>query len=277
MLGFLQTPGAIGALLRELKPEQSQPDQIHTVYALRSIKQGWSRDQRNAVVEWFDRGWQMPGAASMHGYITRLWEDVLSLLPTEERAQAEAREEEQARKRAERVLELISGEPPPERSRLTQMSFEELSLYLDFDPGSYERGSAERGRAVFHRAKCSNCHVFGSEGRGGGPDLLTAVKRFRRSEILEAIMFPSKVISDQYTALIVEAKGKEPLTGMLADETEETLTLIDASGERIEIPQDLITDRRTSQISIMPEDLLETLTLQDLVNLFLFLERGSGF
>ena len=79
LLGFLQTPGAIEALLRELKPEKSQPDQIHTVYALRSIKQGWSGDQRNAVVEWFDRGWQMPGAASMHGYITRLWEDVLDL------------------------------------------------------------------------------------------------------------------------------------------------------------------------------------------------------
>ena len=277
VLGFLQTPGAIEALLKELKPEKSQPDQIHAVYALRSIKQGWSRDQRNALVEWFDRGWQMPGAASMHGYINRLWEDVLALLPPEERAEAEAREEALARQRAERVLELISGEPPPERSRLTQMSFEELSLYLEFDPGAYERGSADRGRAVFHRAKCSNCHVFGSEGRGGGPDLSTAVKRFRRSEILEAVMFPSKVISDQYTALIVEASGQEPATGMLADETEETLTLIDASGERIEIPKNLVTDRRTSQLSIMPEDLLETMTLQDLVNLFLFLERGSGF
>lgn len=277
VLGFLQTPGAIEALLKELKPEKSQPDQIHTVYALRSIKQGWNRDQRNTLVEWFDRGWQMPGAASMHGYITRLWEDVLALLPPDERAQAEAREEELARKRAERILELISGEPPPERSRLTQMSFDELSLYLEFDPGAYERGSADRGRAVFHRAKCSNCHVFGSEGRGGGPDLSTAVKRFRRSEILEAIMFPSKVISDQYTALIVEASGQEPATGMLADETEETLTLIDATGERTEIPKNLITDRRDSQLSIMPEDLLETMTLQELVNLFLFLERGSGF
>ena len=58
---------------------------------------------------------------------------------------------------------------------------------------------------------------------------------------------------------------------------EETLTLIDASGERIDIPKNLVTDRRTSQISIMPEELLETMTLQDLVNLFLFLERGSGF
>ena len=277
LLGHMQTPGAIEALLRELKPEKSQPDQIHAVYALRSIKQGWSGDQRSAVVEWFDRGWQMPGAASMHGYITRLWEDVLDLLPPDERARAEEREAEQARKRAERILELVSGDPPPERSRITQMSFEELSLYLEFDPGAYERGSAERGRAVFHRAKCSNCHVFGSEGRGGGPDLSTAVKRFRRSEILEAIMFPSKVISDQYTALIVEAKGHEPLTGMLADETDETLTLIDATGERIEIPQNLVTDRRTSRVSIMPEDLLEAMTTQNLVDLFLFLERGSGF
>ena len=64
---------------------------------------------------------------------------------------------------------------------------------------------------------------------------------------------------------------------MLADENDEMLTLIDASGERIEIPQNLVTDRRTSQISIMPEDLLEAMTTQNLVDLFLFLERGSGF
>ena len=55
--------------------------------------------------------------------------------------------------------------------------------------------------------------VAGDVGRGGGPDLSTVVSRFRRREILESIVYPSRVISDQYTALRAsssETDGRTP-------------------------------------------------------------------
>ena len=168
------------------------------------------------------------------------------------------------------------------------MSFEELSYYLEYDPMGYEqvaeffdglgllRANVERGRMVFYLSKCVNCHVFGTEGRGGGPDLSTVVSRFRRREILESIMFPSRVISDQYTALSVQMLDGVTVTGMLAGENNTTLTLITASGELLNLPKNKIKGRQPSTESLMPEGLLDPMTRRDLVSLMLFLEAGPS-
>ena len=87
-------------------------------------------------------------------------------------------------------------------------------------------------------------------------------------------MYPSKVISDQYSAVQVEVDD-DVVIGMFADETDETLTLIDATGQRIDIPKGDILDRRPSSVSIMPEGLLDMMSLRDLVDLLTFPERGA--
>ena len=279
VLAYMETPGAIEAMLDYLTPEKSQEEQIHTVYGLRSIKNGWTREQRDRLVGWFDRAWDMAGAASMAGYINNLWEAALEILPENEREVAEARKEmfmkERVKMAAALMAEIEGDRPPTGRSDLAQMSFQELSEYLEYDVMTYERGSAERGKGVFLRAKCANCHVFGSIGSGGGPDLSTVVSRFRRKEILESIMYPSKVISDQYTELNIDLKNGEMISGLVAGESDQTLTLINAAGERIDVAKSEIAGRRPSEISIMPEGLLGTMNLNDLVNLILFLEAGS--
>ena len=178
-------------------------------------------------------------------------------------------------RRAQELMAEVDSEKAEERNPLSQMSFEELNGYFEFSPMSYEQGDVDKGRIVFRRAKCANCHVFGNEGRGGGPDLSTAVKRFRRGEILESIMYPSRVISDQYTGVVVDLKDNETVTGMVAGESDSSLILITANGERIELEKKDIVENRLSEVSIMPEDLLDTMGLSDLVDLFAFLERGS--
>ncbi len=279
LLAYLQPPGSIEAMLDQLQPERSQEDEINTVYALREIREGWNAPLRGRLVDWFDRGREMAGAASMAGFVENLWTDTLSLLEPEERTQAEGRKErflaEQAR-RARELMAEVDSDKEEERNPLGQMSFLELSGYLELDPMSYEQGDVDKGRIVFRRAKCANCHVFGTEGRGGGPDLSTAVNRFRRGEILESIMYPSRVISDQYTGVVVDLKDNETVTGMVAGESDSSLILITANGERIELDKQEIVENRLSEVSIMPEDLLDTMGLSDLVDLFAFLERGSA-
>ncbi|MBI1785030.1 HEAT repeat domain-containing protein, partial [Candidatus Sumerlaeota bacterium] len=279
LMAYMQTPGSIPAMLAQLGEEKSQEDQIATVYALRVIKTGWTEAQRKQIVEWFDRGRQFGGAASMEGYIEDLWQSVLANLPTDERRDAEERKSAQLAERAKRaqaLAEKVEGDRGAGKSDLAQMGFQEISEYLEFDPMTYERGNAEKGKLVFHRAKCANCHIFGSEGKGGGPDLSNVVKRFRRREILESIMYPSKVISDQYQAVNVDLKNNDVVNGFLAGESDTTLSLITSTGDKMEIPKDQITGRRPSTVSIMPEGLLDTMSLADLVDLITFLEKGSG-
>lgn len=278
-VAYMQVPGSVPALLAYLTPDKPQEEQIHTVYALRAIQTGWTEAERKKLVAWFDRGREFGGAASMEGYINNLWQSSLKLMPKEEQEAAEKHKDQMIADRTAKAAALmakIEGDRPPGgRSDLAQMSFQEISEYLEYDIMTYEKGNPARGEKVFMRSKCVNCHVFGKIGKGGGPDLSTVVKRFRRKEILEAILYPSKVISDQYQAFNVDLKGGDTQSGMLAGENDDTLTLIDATGQRIEIKKSDIKERRPSTVSIMPEGLLDTMNLQDLVDLILFLEKGS--
>lgn len=277
MLAYMQTPGAIAALQKYQSPKMTQQEQIHTTYCLRSITEGWTREQRDKAVAWFDYGRDIGGGASMEGYINYMWEAILKILPEDEKKTAFARKEKAIADRTERAAKLmakVEGDRGNVKSDLAQMSFKELSEYLEYDIMSY-KGNPDRGEVVFKRAKCADCHVFGKIGKGGGPDLSTVVKRFRRSEILESIMYPSKVISDQYIGLIIDLKNNDTVTGLMAAENDTTLTVITPTGERVDIPKAKIKERRPSKVSIMPEGLLGTMTQGDLVDLMLFLERGS--
>lgn len=133
----------------------------------------------------------------------------------------------------------------------------------------------ETGQNVFIKARCANCHVFGTKGKGGGPDLSTVTSRFRRRDILESIMYPSKVVSDQYTGVEVELNDFSTVTGMVASEDTKTLTVITITGERVVIPKKSIAKRTESKQSMMPEGLLNTMTLEELVSLMYFLEHGA--
>ncbi len=339
VLAYLQPPGTIEAILGYVDPGKSQEDQIHSVYCLQAIKEGWETGQQLRLLAWFESsGWRFRGGASLAGFVDDFWNSVLDGLPPAEREAAEKKKALFLQARAARVLSMSEDEgmsagtilriafvtllagiiiflvvrtsskwgsegwsgslglrvaiaaglavllvdlasplwPGARQSTLPHMSFQELSDYLEYDPMSYERSSADRGRKVFYRARCVNCHVFGLEGQGGGPDLSTVVKRFRRREILESIMFPSRVISDQYTALRVETQEGDVHVGLFVGENEAILTLIDPNGVRIEIEKTQVTDRVPSEISIMPEGLLDTMTLQELVDLMAYLEEGSG-
>ena len=56
---------------------------------------------------------------------------------------------------------------------------------------------------MFAASKCFSCHRFNNEGGGLGPDLSGLAGRFSVRDMLESIVVPSKVISDQYESVTV--------------------------------------------------------------------------
>ncbi len=278
VLAYTETPGTIEKLLAWLTPDKPQEEQIHTVYALRTIDGGWTKDQRDQLVAWFDRGREMGGAASMEGYIENMWQDALKILPDDERELALARKQKALDERQAKALALLAeveGQEKKVSGELAQMSYTELKEYLEYDPMAYRKPSLKHGESVFIKSKCAQCHVFGTVGKGGGPDLSTVTSRFRRGDILESIMFPSKVVSDQYKAVEVELKDLSTVTGMMVSENDTTLTLITALGEKVDLAKIDIEGKKDSAQSIMPEGLLNTMSQGDLVQLIQYLEAGG--
>ena len=145
--------------------------------------------------------------------------------------------------------------------------------------GLLKTGSSHRGEQVLERAKCLDCHKFGSKGEGLGPDLTTLSSRFRPEEILESIAEPSKVVSDQYKSLAVSTTDGKVYNGMPIVSDGPNLVLLLSDGTKVTIPKDDIDERKESNVSVMPAGLVNNLTPQeiaDLLALFLSPPRAEA-
>ncbi len=135
-----------------------------------------------------------------------------------------------------------------------------------------KNASAERGKAVIARARCLDCHKLGDSGAAIGPDLSTVSSRFRPNEVLEAIVEPSKVISDQYRSTVVATTDGKVFDGLAAGGDGTSLILLRADGSRVTIPRKDIEAQKESTVSVMPEGLLNSLSFQDIADLLALFE-----
>ncbi|MDX2036565.1 MAG: hypothetical protein SFX72_07930 [Isosphaeraceae bacterium] len=156
--------------------------------------------------------------------------------------------------------------PPRERVLINRHTFDDLLANV-VRPGLVASGSPERGRVVLTKARCLECHRFGNEGAGVGPDLTTLSSRFGSREILEAIVDPSKVVSDQYKSITAATEDGRVVTGMPIAGRPDELTLLQPDGSKATIPLARVEERKESRLSVMPEGLLNAFGYQEIGDL----------
>lgn len=145
----------------------------------------------------------------------------------------------------------------------------ELMTHLASDEGKH--GSAENGAVVFAKAQCAKCHRVGDRGERLGPDLTSLSKRFMRKEILESILFPSHVISDQYASKTVVTVDGKSYTGIVSPGAAGETIVLQADGRKVAVLDDQIEETIASKKSAMPDGLLNDLTLEEISDLFAYL------
>ncbi len=164
----------------------------------------------------------------------------------------------------EAPLPFVGVEKLPE----SKYAMDELLAYLDKEG---RNGDVTRGRAVFEKALCIKCHKFGSEGEGVGPDLTALSKRFKRVDLLESLLYPSKVISDQYRSVTITTTKGQSITGLAAVQGD-TVTVLLNDATKVTLKRSDIDNQVASLVSIMPERLMDTLTRQEIADLIAYLE-----
>ncbi len=171
---------------------------------------------------------------------------------------------------AERYPNAPKAELPVD-SKANQWSYKELLQYLSKGEGT--KGSAARGRFVFTNARCIKCHQYGNHGETIGPNLSAVSRRFQKKEILQSILFPSHVISDQYTSKTVLTTDGQTHSGLLTQGPGGGWIVLTTAGEKVSIPADELDETAPSSFSAMPEGLLNDLTLKQIADLFAYLNR----
>jgi putative membrane-bound dehydrogenase-like protein len=136
------------------------------------------------------------------------------------------------------------------------------------------KGDAARGKplAVKH---CLNCHQLFGEGAKVGPDL-TASDRKNLDVLLLNVIDPSAVIREGYQQYVVTTADGRVLSGLLAEDAADRVTVLDAKGVRTTLRKKEVESLTRAEASLMPEGILDVLSDQELRDLFAYLRSEPG-
>jgi putative membrane-bound dehydrogenase-like protein len=150
----------------------------------------------------------------------------------------------------------------------------DLDTWLGLLDGPADAAAGER---VFFHSKgpgCYRCHQVNGRGGLAGPDLSTLAAGMNRRRLVESILTPSKEIAPQFVAWSVARTDGTALTGILFEQTPEgSLVFADSQGRLTAVKFNEIVERKPQKTSIMPDNLTQTMTLQDFRDLVAFLWR----
>lgn len=129
-------------------------------------------------------------------------------------------------------------------------------------------GDKIHGAEVYKAAKCNQCH-------GGnnalGPSLSGVAQRFSKNDLFRAIYEPSKDISDRYRAVKILTSNGDVVSGLKIYDSADGVTLQASNGKLLRINEDDIESKETSNISLMPANLLDGFSVKDVADLYAYL------
>ncbi|MBI2804713.1 MAG: c-type cytochrome [Planctomycetes bacterium] len=134
------------------------------------------------------------------------------------------------------------------------------------------KGNVAGGQVIFMKAgKCADCHQVNGIGKSVGPDLSEIGKKLSREAVFESILFPSASISHNFETYVIETKQGTSANGVLVSKTAAEVSIKGADAiVRTFKAADVDTMVR-SPISLMPADLHQEMTTQELANLVEYL------
>ena len=166
----------------------------------------------------------------------------------------------------------------PENRRWTWANLEPELQHLHVSPELFTAG-----KAAYEKAACPRCHKRGDIGTAFGPDLTSLGWRRQRNEILQALLYPSHELNEEYPTVTVELKDGRTISGMMSAGTKETLVVVSLSADqpngalhREEFARADVVEIKNQNVSSMPEGTLEPLSLDEIKALFVFLTSVDG-
>ena len=134
-------------------------------------------------------------------------------------------------------------------------------------------GDPSRGKAVFAKV-CASCHKFDGQGHEVGPDL-AALTDTTPEAFLTAILDPNREVDARYAAYTAAITDGRVVTGLIAAETGNALTLKRQEGALDVILRADLEALKTTGQSLMPEGLENDLKPADLADLVAYLVSGA--
>jgi putative membrane-bound dehydrogenase-like protein len=139
-------------------------------------------------------------------------------------------------------------------------------------PGYLDGANLESGKAQFDRV-CANCHRLLGQGGEIGPDL-TGSDRRNLDYVLENVLDPGAVVSQDFRATVIAMDDGRVFTGVVRERGNRSIVLQTAN-ERVVIYRNHIEEERPTSESLMPDGLLNDFSDEQVRDLVAYL-RGAA-
>jgi putative heme-binding domain-containing protein len=149
------------------------------------------------------------------------------------------------------------------------------------DPASFlaTRGDPAEGERVFFHPRgpgCFKCHQVDRRGARIGPDLTRLHESASAEKLLDSIMNPSHEIAPQFVSWQIAMNDGTVYSVMQFDDRGDDAMYVDNQGEKRILKMKEIESRAASDVSIMPENLPDLMTRQELRDLIAYLQNPLG-
>jgi putative heme-binding domain-containing protein len=155
-----------------------------------------------------------------------------------------------------------------------------------------EHGDVARGKELFNSLSCVQCHRMNGVGGQVGPDLAQVKDKLATGKItplgvLTEMVEPSKVIDEKFRTTVIELEDGRVVSGVIFEETAQELKVRTSPIESINkggpieepvvvIPSSQVVEKFPSQVSLMPQGVLNTLSQEEIVDLLAFVMSAGG-
>jgi putative heme-binding domain-containing protein len=269
LLIAVRAPGIAERTVALLETAPTQEDQIHYALVLKDLKEGWTPELRRRYFHWFADAAAHRGGMSFGGFLDNIRKEAVASLSKEELAA---------------VQDILDQKPEPvdPLAQLKPRPLVKEWTVADLESTADERlhgRDFENGRRLFSMAACFRCHRVRGEGGMVGPDLTGAGGRFNNRDLLEAMIEPNKVISDQYQQTQFLLEDGRLIEGRVINLNGDNLMVLTDMFDpsRLEnINRKTVEQMQPSPNSMMPEGLLNTFNEEDILDLMAFLRAGGN-
>ncbi|MFP5081579.1 heme-binding protein [Pedobacter sp. JCM 36344] len=258
----------LAKMLSKTPPSQ----QTYYAVALSEARQGWTPALREKYFKWFYKAFSYKGGNSYIGYINAARKTALGNVPKEQFAHFDkVSGNDLVDNNQLKFADIVQPKGPGKEWKLD----EAVAVVKD----SLLNRNFANGKMMFAATMCRSCHSIGAEGGSVGPDLTHLGTRFSEKDILEAIINPNKVISDQYAATSYYLRDGSSILGRFKSETKDKIFIsqnpFSPQTLRSISKKDVIVTS-VSKLSIMMPGMINSLNKEELKDLIAYLVSGGN-
>lgn len=257
-----------GGTIKKMLENRPETQKIHYAFTLRNVKEGWTKEERDYYFQWLQDARGKSGGASYMNFLKNIDNDAFANTPEVDRLALSA----SGVRKIYSAPELPKAKGPGKDWTLSDVQGLQKTM-------TETRRNFNNGKLAFAASRCVVCHRFAGEGGATGPDLTQLAGRFNYKDLSEAILDPSKVVSDQYRGVIVQTAQGQTYTGRIIGETPDAITMLtdpEDPSKIVTIKKKDVEEKVAAPQSLMPKDLLKPLNQEEVLDLMAYLlSRGN--